>query len=284
MLILAGCGSSVPLIPAAPVGPVNSPAEAQALLMACLDAHGGKAAYARLHDVNVRFDSHWSSVGPRLQPKLSDTGFREGSEERYLSGGSNGGWIVGQSHHGPKGEKFVGRTTGGVTVWYNGLESADAEAKAAASLVTDAYSMFVFGPDFFVRRGAALQKLTAGGDVDGDACDQLLAVLRPGFGLSTEDRVVLSIDRRTHLLRRVSFTLNALESTRGAEVHVDLSEHQRLAGVMFPTRFYEHIDRPVSLDAHRWQLLGFDVNRGYMAADVAGPVFKGKAAAPAKGR
>ena len=50
---------------------------------------------------------------------------------------------------------------------------------------------------------------------------------------------------------------------------------------MFPTRFYEHIDRPVNLDAHRWQLLGFDVNRGYGADDIAGPKFLGKAAAPA---
>ena len=144
--------------------------------------------------------------------------------------------------------------------------------------------MFLFGPDFFVRRAAALQKLPDTGDVDGRACDKLLAVLQPGFGLSKEDRVVLYIDRQDHLLRRVSFTLNALESTQGAEVHVDLLEPQRLAGVMLPTRFYEHIDRPVSLDAHRWQLLGFDVNRGYGPADIAGPKFSGKAAAPAEGR
>ena len=57
---------------------------------------------------------------------------------------------------------------------------------------------------------------------------------------------------------------------------------------MFPTEFYEHIERPVNLDAHRWQLLGFDTNRGYRAADLAQPgggqVFGGAAAAPAKGR
>ena len=92
--------------------------------------------------------------------------------------------------------------------------------------------------------------------------------------------MVLSVDQQDHLLRRVSFTLNALESTKGAEVHVDLSVHRQLAGVVWPTQFYEHIDRPVNLDAHRWHLLGFDVNRGYGVADL-GPSLRGKAVAPA---
>jgi hypothetical protein len=122
--------------------------------------------------------------------------------------------------------------------------------------------------------------------VDGHACDELLAVLQPGFGLSHEDRVVLYIDHQSHVLRRVQFTLNALASTQGAEVQVDLARHQELAGVLFPTDFYEHIDRPVNLDAHRWQLLGFDVNRGYGTPDLAQPAdaqaFAGKAASPAK--
>lgn len=272
---LVGCGSHVAPIPVASAAATGLSPEAKALLAQCVAAHGGAAAYARLHDVNVRFDSHWASVGPRLQPKLSDTGYREGSEERYLATGK-GPFTVGQDHHGPKGEKFVARTPAGVAVWYNGTPSEDAEVKAAASLVTDAYSMFVFGPEFFTRRGAKLQKLPESGEVDGTVCDRLLAIVRPGLG-SPEDRVVLSIDHQTHLLRRVSFTLNALDSTKGAEVHVDLSGQQRLAGVLFPTRFYEHIDRPVSLDAHRWQMLGFDANRGYTAADLAGPAFKGKA-------
>ena len=142
--------------------------------------------------------------------------------------------------------------------------------------------MFLFGPYYIDRRAKDLQKLPDAGEVEGVACDKMLAVLRPGLGAVKQDRVVLYIDRQSHLLRRVSFTLNGLESTQGAEVHVDFSEHQRLAGVMFPTRFHERIDRPVNLDAHRWQLLGFDTNRGYTATDIAGPKFKGKAVSPAK--
>ena len=287
VLGLAGCGSPLPPIPDTPAASVNSPADARALLDACLNAHGGAAAYDRLHDVNVRFSSHWAAIGPKLQPKLADTGYREGSEERYLLAPMPGGWIVGQEHQGPKGHKHVLRTPpDGIVVNYNDdpAPSADKEVNAASSLVTDAYSMFLFGPDFFRRHAAKLQRLSTAGDVDGHACDELLAVLRPGIGLSTEDRAVLFIDRQTHFLLRVQFTLNALESTKGAEVQLDLSGQQKLAGVFFPTEFYEHIDRPVNLDAHRWQLLGFDVNRGYRASDLAAPAFRGIAAAPAKVR
>ena len=145
VLGLAGCGSPLPPIPETPAASVNSPADARALLDACLNAHGGAAAYDRLRDVNVRFSSHWATVGPKLQPKLSDTGYREGSEERYLLAPMPGGWIVGQDHQGPKGRKHVLRTPpDGIVVNYNGdpAPSADPEVNAAASLVTDAYSMF----------------------------------------------------------------------------------------------------------------------------------------------
>ena len=266
LLFLAGCGSPLPPIPPAPVASTGTPPDARALFEACLAAHGGAAAYERLHDVNVRFSSHWASIGPKLQPKLSDTGYREGSEEWYHA--MPGGWTVEQIHRGPKGVKHVLRIPSKtIVVNYSGNStfSTDPEVNQAASLVTDAYSMFLFGPDFFRRRGARFQRLDRTDDVDGHVCDKLFTVLRPGLGLSKEDRVVLSIDRQSHLLLRVQFTLDALESTRGAEVQVDLSGHKPLAGVMFPTEYYEHIDRPVNLDAHRWQLLDFAANRGHSA-------------------
>ena len=102
--------------------------------------------------------------------------------------------------------------------------------------------------------------------------------------MTPEDKVILFIDRQDHRLRRVQFTLNALESTRGAEVHVDLLTQQRLAGVLWPTRYRERIDRPVNLPAHQWSLLGFDANRGYTASELAKPGFAGRAAAPASPR
>ena len=292
-VLLAGCGGGSPAIP--PTAAVRaSTREARAIFDACLRAHGGAAAYARLHDVNIRFDSHWASVGPRLQPVLSDRAHRGGSEERYLP--LKGGFIVGQLHHGDAGSKHVFRYPPRTTnVSYDpplatdrsapggaGFKrSLDPEVVAAAGLVTDAYSMFLFGPGFFAQRGARFETVAATLDIDGRPCDELVTTLRPGIG-SDEDKVVLFIDRQDHLLRRVQFTLNALESTKGAEVHVDLMAHRRLAGVMWPTRYSERIDRPVNLPAHQWSLLGFDANRGYTDADLAEPGFKGKAAAPAR--
>ena len=140
---------------------------------------------------------------------------------------------------------------------------------------------FCSGRGSLCNADAKFQKLAATADLEGQTCDELATTLRPGIG-SAEDRVVLFIGRQDHLLHRVRFTLNALESTRGAEVHVDLMGQRRLAGVMWPTRYNERIDQPVSLPAHRWSLLGFDVNRGYTDADVAAPGFKGSAAAPAR--
>lgn len=281
LALLAGCAGGLPPLPERGGAAAVGNAEGRRLLQACLEAHGGAAAFARLRDVNVRYDGRWAAVGPRLQPKLSDTAFRGGSEERYLP--ARGGFVVGQHHTGASGQKHVFREPRRVEVSYNGRVSADREARAAAALVVDAYSMFLFGPEFFVRRGATVERLNATATVDGRACDELLAVLRPGFGEAAEDRVVLFIDQGDHRLRRVQFTLNGLESTRGAEVHVDLSAHTRLAGagVLWPTRFVERIDRPVALPAHRWAMTGFDVNRGFSAADLAGTDFRGRAAAPA---
>ena len=156
---LAGCGSPLPPIPSTPTAAIRSPADARALLDACLEAHGGVGAYTRLHDVNVRFSSHWAALGPKLQPKLSDTGYRQGSDEWYLA--MPNGWTVDQTHRGPKGVKHVLRVPPDmVAVNYSGSSapSTDPEVNSAASLVTDAYSMFLFGPDFFRRRA---RKVTA---------------------------------------------------------------------------------------------------------------------------
>ena len=289
-VLLAGCGGGSPPIPETAAVTKSAP-DAQATFDACLRAHGGAAAYASLHDVNVRFDSHWASLGPGLQPVLSDRGYRQGSEERYLS--ARGGFIVGQTHRGPEGTKHVFRRPGaGAVVFYQPPSAkhgtnpdgsdADPEVSRAAGLVTDAYSMFLFGPGFFVQRGARFEAVVGPAEVNGHACERLVTTLNPGLGTAAADKVVLFIDRQDHLLRRVQFTLNALESTQGAEVHLDLSAHRPLAGVMWPTHYVERIDRPVNLAAHEWSLLGFDANRGESAADLAGAAFKGKAAAAAK--
>lgn len=70
----------------------------------------------------------------------------------------------------------------------------DAETQRAAALVADACTMFLLGPFYFDRPGVTF---ASAGEaiVDQAVCDVMLAILRPGFGMAEEDRVILSIDR-----------------------------------------------------------------------------------------
>ena len=248
---------------------------AVALLAASRRAHGEKA-FMKVRDVSVRYEGRWASIGPRFQPVLSDTGFRRGSEERLLVGPR----IIAQEHSGPAGKKLVLREPGAITVAYDGALSTDDETKRAAALVADAYTLFLLGPFYFDRPGVVLT-LNGEAIVDKAACDQVLAVLRPGFGMSAEDRVILFIDRSSRHLRRVRMTLNGLESTRGAEVDVTFRKFRTIGGITWPTDFDERIRVPFDLHAHHWRMLGLDLNRGLRGSDFSMAGWKGRAAAPA---
>jgi hypothetical protein len=247
---------------------------ALALVAASQQSQGGRA-FTRVRDVSVRYEGRWASIGPRFQPVLADTGFRRGSEERLLVGPR----LLAQEHTGPAGKKLVLRTPIKVSVAYNGSLSDDAEAKRAAALVADAYALFLLGPFYFERSGIVLA--TNGESVLGGAvCDEVLAVLRPGFGEAKEDRVILFIDRASKQLRRVRMTLNGLESTRGAEVDVTFRNFRRIGGILWPTDFDERIRVPFDLHAHHWRMLGLEINRGYRTADFSTLGLKGCASVP----
>ena len=247
---------------------------AKALVAASQRAHG-QEAFAKVRDISVRYEGRWASIGPRFQPVLADTKFRRGSEERLLVGPR----VIAQEHSGPAGKKLVLRTPGKVSVSYHGVRSDDAETQRAAALVADAYTLFLLGPFYFDRPGVVL---TPNGEatVDQWVCDEVLAVLRPGFGLAAEDRVILSIDRTTKKLRRVRMTLSGLESTRGAEVDVTFRDFRTIGGILWPTDFDERIRVPFDLHAHHWRLLGLEINRGFRPSDLTVSGFKGRAAAP----
>lgn len=235
-------------------------------------AHG-RTAFKKVRDVSVHYEGRWASIGPRFQPVLSDTGFRRGSEERLLIGPR----IMAQEHTGPAEKKLVVRVPGKVSVAYNGALSDDAETKRAAALVADAYTLFLLGPFYFDRPGITF---ATDGEaiVDKAVCDEVLAVLRPGFGEAEEDRVILFIDRASKQLRRVRMTLNGLESTRGAEVDVTFRDFRKIDGILWPTDFDERIRVPFDLHAHHWRMLGLEINRGFRAADLTVAGLKGRAA------
>ena len=278
--LLTGC--------AAPFQPIAAPAttpHAQALLDASAAAHG-YAALPAIHDVSVSYAGAFHGLVGSLQPDLVDAGFRGSSEERLLLRDR----LVAQAHTGPQGRKQVVRhsPTGGhgsVRVWFNGQTSDDANKLAAAALVVDCYSLFLLGPMLLAGNWSADRSLVmavAGAERVGDAdCDVLRVRLTPGLGLSDGDDLALFIGRGDRLMRRVRFSLNGLESTRGAVAEVDMRDHIAMAGLRWPTRFHEGLLRPLPIAVHDWRMTGLDLNRGLEAADVSGAAFTGEAAAPA---
>jgi hypothetical protein len=270
---LAAC-SSMPV----PKGSAREPA-ALALLDASQRAHG-KEAFAAIRDLNVSYDGKWFPLVTRLQPVLTDITFRKSSEERTLFAEG----VVAQIHTGDAGKKNVMRenAAAGTTasVWYNGNAENNQEKIDAAHLVVEAYQLFLY-PAFYAQR-ASIIELAGSDSVNGRDCDLLLAVLRPGIGRSREDRVVLYIDRQDKLVRRVRLTLEGLASTQGAVVDVDHGKFVEIAGVKWPTHFYEALVRPFpGLPAHDFSLTGLDVNRGLAKTDFLNGAFSERAAKPA---
>lgn len=254
----------------------GSQPEAQSLIGGAQRAHGG-ASFHSIRDLNVRQVAKWGALAPRLQPKLTDARFRRESEEA-LDLATNS--IV-QLHTGRGGRKFVARQPGRVAVWYNGQPDDRLEVNQAAALVADISRMCLLGPFYFQRPGVTLA--TLGTDkVDGAACDRVLAVLRPGFGFSNENRVVLSIDRQTSRLRRVRTTLHGLDSTRDAELEVTFSDWGLRGGVWWATQYRERFRAPFNLHARRWTLVDLKYNRGFaprqpeMLGEVAREQFRAR--------
>jgi hypothetical protein len=274
LLLVAGCaGRGVPQALVA-----GETAAGRAILAASAEAHG-LAAWRQLRDVSVAYEGEWYGVVGKLQPTLIDAAFRQGSEERLLLDDSP---IVGQSHRGPGGQKQVLRTVDEVHVSYAGQTTDDAEVRAAAALVADGYRLFLSGPFYFLSGNAHLERIDDAW-VNGHHCDILLVVRRPGLGFAAEDRFLLYIDRQQRWLRRVRFTLDGLASTRGAVAEVDFFDHRRIAGVLWPTRYYERLKKPIpNLPVHDWRLIGLDVDRGMTAEELLAPGFSGRAAAAAR--
>jgi hypothetical protein len=104
--------------------------------------------------------------------------------------------------------------------------------------------MFLTGPFYFLSGNLQLE-LAGSETVEGRLCDLIVAVRRPGNGLSAEDRYLLYIDQENRLLRRVRFSLEGMESTQGAIAEIDFFDHREIAGVTWPTRFFERLRKPI---------------------------------------
>lgn len=262
----------------------DSGAKAEALMQRSAEVHG-LAAYRQLRDINVAYDGQWGLLIDRIQPLVVAKPWRGRSQERLMPALG----INAQSYTGSAGNKFVqwqrspadGSTARGkVAVWFNGQRSEDAGVLAASALVAEAYKLFLLGPLWLVDRNLTM-RVHSTERVGGRFCDVVDVWLRPGLGQDLLDRVQLCIDREDSIMRRVRFTLDGFEATRGAVAVVDTFEHQRHFGVLWPMRSHEDVVYPLRLPAHDWRITGLDVNRGYEAAALSGPAFSAAAAAPA---
>jgi hypothetical protein len=246
VLLLASCSTLPDPSSSGSLDPATG--NGRRLLEKSAATHGNR--WDRYSKVSVSYDGTWARLATRIQPVLTDPEFRKSSNETYFPGS---GRVI-QEHSGPAGTKSVRRTRNVVQVRYNGEPTTDAEQLDAAALVADAYAAFLFGPSWLLAEGKGFRHI-ASKNLDGETCDLIAATLRPGFGRSDEDQVIAWISRESGLMRRLQFTLNGLESTRGADVDVVFSGMKKVAdGSVWPTRFLERVQRPLSIKAHEWQL------------------------------
>lgn len=275
--LLGACATPLPLD-----APDRGDAAAARRLQDSAEVHG-LVAYRALRDINVAYDGRWRPLIHRVQPEVVDAGFRGPSQERIVPAAG----VVAQAYAGPAGRKQVwwqrgsrAGTDGTVEVWNNGRPNADAAYRSAAALVAEAYGLFLLGPLWLADRG--LPAVLAGTErVHGRYCDVVQVALTPGLGLVARDRVALCIDRADGVCRRLRFTLEGFEGTRGAVAEVDTFDHERRFGVLWPMRSYEEVVHPLRLPAHDWWVTGLDVDRGYGVDSLRGAAFTGLAAAPA---
>ena len=250
--------------------------DAAAIFARCMDAHGGDLRdYPG--DINLSTDGRWYALIQRIQPIVSDAGFRVTSEERYRP--RDGLYSV--RHQGPLGSKQVVRTPDGISVFYNETRESDPVKIRATAMTNDAFRMFHFGPSFLKERSTAMVRI-ADQRENGRNYRLLLVTVEPGFGESARDQVVLWIDAQTSRLFRVHMTLNGFETTQGAHVDTTFLEYRQVGAYLLPVRFHERVRGPIRTDAHDWHTTGIDLDRGWSAADIGDAAFKGVAAPPAK--
>jgi hypothetical protein len=279
VVLLPGCGTPLPL----GVSPKAS-AEAQARLMDSARVHGWDA-YRQLADINVGYDGQWRPLINRIQPVVVDEAYRGAAQDRLLPAQG----VVAQAYRGTQDKnkrkqvfwrRGGGGASGEVGVWYDGQPTSDTARLAASALVAECYGLFLLGPLWLAGRNLPAE-LSGTERVHGRLCDRVQLWMRPGLGQVAQDRVTLLVDRDDSITRRLRFTLEGFASTRGAVAEVDLFEHQRRFGVLWPMRSYEEVVHPLRLPAHDWYVTGLDVNRGHGIDALRGPVFTGAAAAPA---
>jgi hypothetical protein len=274
-MFASGCVAPFPP-PARSAASADEDENAQALFERSLAAHGGDLRES-VEDINLSLDGTWGTLIQRIQPLVADADYRTTAEERYRPGEQ----IYSALWRGPAGTKKVVRTPTTVEVFYNGIRETDRLKLEAAAMTADAFQFFHLGPSFLQLRQARFSRV-ADGRENGVTYHRLRTTLRPGFGFSPEDEVVVWIDPSTHRFFRVHFSLNGFARTRGAHVDTTIHEYRQSGPMLVPIRLTERVRGPIRLKVHEWWITGADFNRGWNAETVQGPEHQGTATAPAQ--
>jgi hypothetical protein len=252
-LLLCQC-SSLPR-PGSAHGTLASSAVAGDILRQAASQDGNR--WRNASKVAVTFEGTWSHIAAKIQPTLTDPGYRILSTEIYETKTGR----VTQVHQGPLGTKSVTddpRT--GTRVTRNGTPDKDAESIAAAAMVTDCYRLFLFGASWLVENGSDFRFLGQR-RVDGTSCYLVSCVVAPGFGRSDLDHVIAWIGKDTGRLHRVQLSINGLASTRGADVDVTFRDFLTTARHgTWPLSFVETVRRPFPFQAHAWNITSLAVD------------------------
>jgi hypothetical protein len=271
LLVLSACAQ----FPSAPSNPIiDDDLDASSLFERTLAAHGGDLS-ADPGDFNLAMSGEWSRAIVRIQPVVTDAGFRISAQERYRPADR----LYAIRHSGPDGVKTVIRQRDQIRVYYNGVEETDPAKLRASAMTTDAFELFHFGPSFLARRAVQMTRLGNARD-GGVAYRRLLMTIQPGFGEAEEDQVVAWIHPETDLLFRVHMTLNGFETTQSAHVDTTFLEYRQVGPYVLPSRFEERVRGPIRIHAHDWWVTSHDRNRGWPVEAVSGPNFSGRAAEP----
>ena len=273
VVVLTGCGTTFPQPTHDQEFADNLTADE--LLARSIEAHGGDMR-AFEGDINLATDGEWQRLIQRIQPIVTDTGYRQAAEQRYKPAAG----VYGIRYTGPEGVKTIFRRDDEITVYYDGERTDDPERIAATAMTTDAYELFQFGPSFIQDRAIDLARLPDQRE-SGVDYRRVFATLRPGFGLAEEDEVVAWFHPDTDLLYRVHLTLTGFEATEGAHVDTTFEAYEQVGPFTLPSELSERVRGPIRIGVLDWWVTGHDVDRGWTEEDLRGPEFSGAAEPPA---
>lgn len=260
--LLSACASRFPS-PELDVA-LDSQISAAQIFQRTFNVHGG-ASIEQLNDVNLSISGEWKTLIRRIQPLVTDYKYRIDSQERLFM--NNGGYIA--LYNGPVGSKKVVRTTDSLAVYYNGEQSTDPEVLSSTALTADAFRLFLLGPLALQAWQDQFTRLT---DItfQGEQHYRLHLNLKPGFGYSEQDQVVLWVNAESGRTKMIQITLEGHSTTKGAHVEVEYLGYTQKGDYLFPSDFFERVNAPISINAHAWHLTGLDINRGLALEEYQG--------------